>query len=195
MARTAKTVMTPRDSVFNADVRNTVAKLKDLEGGVTNPVSFFEESHFTKGLTELCKKGFSRLSGEYGNGVFELTQSMGGGNTHSLMSFSLLARDPELRSSVLRREGVEQFGAFGSAKIVVFEGEDNLNLPYGLWGEIARQLRKLQEFSQFYSPLSAPSTGAWTRLIGDEPGNSTFTIICSLNARWRLEFSIPPILQ
>lgn len=168
MARTVKQVMTPRASVFNAAARDTVARLGDLETGAIDPSAFFDENHFTRGLAELCKKGLDRLDGAYGNGVFDLTQSMGGGKTHSLLSFAMLAKDPDLRARILPGEGLSAAQGFGAAKVVAFDG-NNVNLPFGLWGEIARQLGRLQDFAPFYSPLRAPAPADWAALIGDGP--------------------------
>lgn len=168
MARTVKQVMAPRAQVFNAAARDTVARLGDLGTGAIDPAAFFEENHFTRGLAELCKKGLARLEGAYGNGVFDLTQSMGGGKTHSLLSFALLAADPALRERVLPAEGLDTAKGFGSAKVVAFDG-NNVNLPFGLWGEMARQLGRLEDFAPFYSPLRAPAPADWVALIGAEP--------------------------
>src|SRR5262249_16650750 len=41
--------------------------------------------------------------------------------------------------------------------------------PYGVCGEIARQLGKESEFSPYYTPLAAPGQEAWIRLLQGEP--------------------------
>jgi hypothetical protein len=40
---------------------------------------------------------FARLAGQSEQGYFYLSQAMGGGKTHSLLAFGLLAVDPKLR--------------------------------------------------------------------------------------------------
>jgi hypothetical protein len=63
---------------------------------------------------------------------------MGGGKTHSLMAFGLLAADPELRSEVVPR--IRAGAEFGVAKIVIFNGHQNPeNL---LWGSLASSSAK-----------------------------------------------------
>ena len=44
----------------------------------------------------LVRRGFDRLAGKTEDGAFYLTQAMGGGKTHSLIAFGLLASDPGL---------------------------------------------------------------------------------------------------
>jgi predicted AAA+ superfamily ATPase len=43
----------------------------------------------------LLESGFKRLEGKSDQGVFRLTQAMGGGKTHNLIAFGLLAKHPE----------------------------------------------------------------------------------------------------
>ena len=64
-------------------------------------VSFFRRNHFTAGLERLVRRGFERLAGKTEDGAFYLTQAMGGGKTHSLIAFGLLAANPGLRQEVL----------------------------------------------------------------------------------------------
>lgn len=48
---------------------------------------------------------------------------MGGGKTHSLIAFGLLAADPELRKAVFPHSAAG--GEFGAAKVVIFNGHQN----------------------------------------------------------------------
>ena len=59
---------------------------------------FFLQSYMTKGMVELVREGFKRLSGsEGGRPVFRLKQAMGGGKTHLIKCMAFLARHPDLR--------------------------------------------------------------------------------------------------
>jgi predicted AAA+ superfamily ATPase len=64
---------------------------------------FFRRNYFTEGLRRLVERGFERLAGKSEDGAFYLTQAMGGGKTHSLIAFGLLAADPDLRNEVVPR--------------------------------------------------------------------------------------------
>jgi len=84
---------------------------------------FFRRNYFTAGLELLVKRGFERLAGKSEDGAFYLTQAMGGGKTHSLIAFGLLASDPALRREVAPKlTGVDGFGA---ARVVIFNGHQN----------------------------------------------------------------------
>src|SRR5205814_9434980 len=59
--------------------------------------AFFEKTHITQGMQDLIGEGIARLAGASSQAVFHLKQAMGGGKTHLLVGFGLLARNPELR--------------------------------------------------------------------------------------------------
>lgn len=86
----------PRDSVFDKARRDTVLDLTDLVQGGIDPKAFFRENHITEGLRILLTEDFRRLEGKTTQGVFKLTQAMGGGKTHNLLALGLLANHPEL---------------------------------------------------------------------------------------------------
>jgi len=92
----------PRPSVFVADRRATVLSLDTFLKGQVNGPEFFEENFFTNGMLTLIDRAFRHLGGSgAGSSVFLLSQAMGGGKTHSMITMGLLARDPELRKKVL----------------------------------------------------------------------------------------------
>ena len=71
--------------------------------GKMHGAEFFKENYFTAGMETLVDRSFRHLSGAgAGSSVFLLSQAMGGGKTHSMIALGLLAKDPELRNSVLR---------------------------------------------------------------------------------------------
>ena len=53
---------------------------------------FFDKNYVTKGMEILLSQGLKRLAGLSDQAVFELKQAMGGGKTHSMIAFGLLAR-------------------------------------------------------------------------------------------------------
>src|SRR4051812_24310326 len=92
----------PRKSVFVADRRATVLSLDTFLRGDVHDEEFFEENYFTAGMLTLVDRAFRHLSGNgAGSSVFMLSQAMGGGKTHSMIALGLLARNPELRKTVL----------------------------------------------------------------------------------------------
>ena len=69
------------------------------------------------------------LAGRSDDGAFYLTQAMGGGKTHSLIAFGLLAADPGLRREVVPR--ISAGNDFGAAKVVIFNGHQNPETCFG----------------------------------------------------------------
>ena len=139
--------------------------LQDFIDGKIDPVDFFEKNHTTGGMKTLFEQGFERLAGKSGKAVFKLTQGMGGGKTHSVIAFGLLASSSRTRLAMLPDD--PNASGFGDAKVIAIDGRDNF--PTYLWGYIADRLGKGAEFEAFYKPVaSAPSPRDWKKLIGDE---------------------------
>ena len=92
----------------------------------------------SKGRVELLllREAFRRFAGESSQGVFVLSQAMGGGKTHNMLALGLLAGYPELRESVI--ENAHQFSSVGRVRVVGFSGRES-DAPFGLWGAIAEQ--------------------------------------------------------
>jgi hypothetical protein len=112
------------------------------------------------------ERGFERLAGQSDDGAFYLTQAMGGGKTHSLIAFGLLAADPELRRKVVPR--ISAGAEFGVAKVVIFNGHQNPeNL---LWGFIGEQLGHGEVMAPFWrNGARTPGVDEWVAVLGDEP--------------------------
>lgn len=128
---------------------------------------FFDKNYVTKGMAILLSDGLKRLAGKSDQAVFELKQAMGGGKTHSMIAFGLLARDPGLRATVVP-EIAHEAGS-GAAKLVAVNGRLGFEDTF-IWGEIAAQLGKTAQFSKFWKDgAKAPSERDWIELIGDEP--------------------------
>lgn len=165
---TLQTFCKPRESVFAADRRATVLSLDTFLKGQVHGADFFRENYFTAGMETLVDRSFRHLSGSgAGSSVFLLSQAMGGGKTHSMIALGLLAKDPELRKSVLGDNNPAP--SLGRCRVAGFNGR-NVDAAGGIWGSIAEQLGKAEVFANYVSPLlSAPGPEAWKQLLGGDP--------------------------
>ena len=159
----------PRPSVHAADRRATVLNLDTFLKGEVSGSDFFEENYFTHGMLTLVDRAFRHLGGAgAGSSVFLLSQAMGGGKTHSMIALGLLARDPALRNKVLTGDQ-NPAPTLGPCRVVGFNGRST-DAVGGIWGSIAEQLGKADQFARYVSPLlSAPGPEAWKQLLGGEP--------------------------
>lgn len=159
----------PRQSVFAADRRATVLNLDTFLKGNVNGAEFFEENYFTNGMLTLVDRAFRHLGGSgAGSSVFLLSQAMGGGKTHSMIALGLLACDPALRLKVLG-EKFDPAPNLGRCRVAGFNGRST-DAAGGIWGSLAEQLGKAEQFARYVSPLlSAPGPEAWKQLLGGDP--------------------------
>lgn len=124
--------------------RDTVLDLTDLIEKRIEPVEFFAENYVTDGMNTLVREVFRRLEGKSEQGVFYLKQAMGGGKTHNLLTLGLLARFPDVRATALA--GVYAADPkLGQVRVVAFTGRES-DAPFGVWGAIADQLGKKDQF-------------------------------------------------
>src|SRR5262249_42139863 len=144
-----------------------IEQLDELITAEGNGTAFFEKTHITQGMQDLMSEGIARLAGASSQAIFHLKQAMGGGKTHLLVGFGLLAKHPELRKRYCA--GMPTALDFASARIAAFNGRNNP--PSFFWGEIASQLGKGEQFRAFWTRgLEAPDEQDWLRLFeGDEP--------------------------
>lgn len=161
-----KKLCTPRDSVFDVSKRDTVLNLSHLVDGKIREMEFFEENFVTDGMKTLLLEAFRRLQGKSEQALFKLTQAMGGGKTHNLITLGMLARHPEFRAQVLA--GLPTASQLPPVRVVAFSGRET-DVPHGIWGEIARQVGRFDQFKDYYSPLKAPGRTAWINLLKGEP--------------------------
>jgi hypothetical protein len=157
---------TPRASVFDPNIRDTVYNIDELT--TIDPERFFAENYLTDGMRTLLSEAFKRLEGQSENapGAILLSQSMGGGKTHSLIALGLLARNPRFRARVMA--GFSPPGALGAVRVVTFSGRKT-NTPFGIWGEVAEQLNRREAFRDFYQPLRPPGDADWIELLRGQP--------------------------
>lgn len=164
-----QTLCKPRPSVHAADRRATVLNLDTFLKGDVGGAEFFEENYFTHGMLTLVDRAFRHLGGSgAGSSVFLLSQAMGGGKTHSMIALGLLARDPALRTKVL--SGDQNLAPnLGACRVAGFNGRST-DAAGGIWGSIAEQLGRADQFARYVSPLlSAPGPEAWKQLLCGEP--------------------------
>lgn len=158
---------TPSAEVQSDSVAEQVAQISDVAAGKIDGDAFFRRNHFTEGLGRLVATGFERLAGKSDSGAFYLTQAMGGGKTHSLITMALLASDPGLRRRVVPDIAAKH--PFETAKVIAFDGH---NSPQNfLWGNIADQLGRPEPMQRFWANgAAAPGVDDWVATIGtDEP--------------------------
>jgi hypothetical protein len=133
----------------------------------SNGNEYFEKTFITDGMKSLLSRGMARLAGKSNDSIFHLKQAMGGGKTHLIVGFGLLAKNPELR---LKKIGnIPYQSEFGIARVAAFNGRNRP--PEYFWGEIAKQLDKSDQFKDYWeSGLKAPDEKAWLELFeGDNP--------------------------
>ncbi|MBB2688369.1 UNVERIFIED_ORG: hypothetical protein GGD47_006022 [Rhizobium etli] len=163
---TVKQLCTPNAIVTSDSLVEQVAQLEDFASGKIDGREFFRRNHFTAGLDLLVKRGFERLAGKTDDGAFYLTQAMGGGKTHSLIAFGLLAANPDLRKEILPKLASSE--EFGAAKVVIFNGHQNPDSL--LWGYVAEKLGHGDVMAPFWQKgARSPGVDEWAAVLGDEP--------------------------
>jgi hypothetical protein len=89
---------------------------------------------------------------------------MGGGKTHSMIALGLLSAFPALRSRFWKGKNLGD----QPIRVIGFDGRES-DYPFGLWGAIADQLGKKEQFAQLYSPLQPPGVTSWINLLKGPP--------------------------
>ena len=165
--KTVRDVCELQPNALSIKLSDQVEQLDDLIGSEGDGTAFFERTHITQGMQDLISEGIARLAGASSQAVFHLKQAMGGGKTHLLVGFGLLAKHPALRRTYCA--GVSHADAFEGAAISAFNGRNNPD--HFFWGEIAEQLGKGDEFRAFWTAgPKAPDEKDWLRLLqGERP--------------------------
>ena len=165
--KTVRDVCELQPNALSIKLSDQVEQLDELIGGEGDGTAFFERTHITQGMQDLVSEGIARLAGASSQAVFHLKQAMGGGKTHLLVGFGLLAKHPALRKTYCA--GVSHADAFEGAAIAAFNGRNNPD--HFFWGEIAGQLGKGDEFRAFWTAgPKAPDEKDWLELLqGDRP--------------------------
>lgn len=153
----------PRQFDHDGDVQD----IKDLIENRIDPVSFFETNYKTQGMSVLFKTAFERFKGNSQQQLIKLTQSMGGGKTHNMISLGLIAKHPEFRLQIIGSDYKDE--NLGEVQVMAFSGRES-NIPNGLWGEMARQMGKESEFKSLWEGgLKAPGQSEWIHMLKGKP--------------------------
>jgi hypothetical protein len=164
--KTIKSACQLQPNALEINVGDQIEQL-DLIIHRANGQDYFKKTFITDGMKILLSKGMARLAGRSNDTVFHLKQAMGGGKTHLMVGFGLLAGDSILRETQI---GYMPYQSdFESAKIAAFNGRNNPQTYF--WGEIARQLGKEALFREYWeSGAKAPDEQSWINLFnGEEP--------------------------
>lgn len=149
---------TPRSSVFDRNRRDVVLDLSDFLDDRIEGEVFFAENYMTGGMRALVENSFARLSSAGDrSSLCVLSEAMGGGKTHTMIALGLLAREPALRTRVLGDQGPGH--RLGSVRVIGFHGRQT-DAPFGIWGELARQLGRQDCLRDYYQPLQPPGQSA-----------------------------------
>jgi hypothetical protein len=154
-------------NALSIKLSDQIEQLDELIHAEGDGTAFFEKTFITQGMQDLVTEGIARLAAVSNQAVFHLKQAMGGGKTHLLVGFGLLAKHPALRKKYCGGDANSQM--FDTARVAAFNGR---NSPANFfWGEIAQQLGKADLFQEFWaSGPKAPDEKAWLKLFeGREP--------------------------
>ena len=89
-------------NALSIKLSDQIEQLDELITAEGDGAAFFEKTHITQGMQDLISEGIARLAGASSQAIFHLKQAMGGGKTHLLVGFGLLAKHPELAQDILR---------------------------------------------------------------------------------------------
>ena len=154
--------LTLRSSTLDRSYKDLVLDLSNIDD--IDPKRFFAETFVTKGMRDLQEAVFRRLEGSSVDGTFQLTQAMGGGKTHTMITVGLLAKHPEYRGSI---PGLYETGFGESARVVAFTGR---NSPRGgIGGFIASVLGKSDLISDRLAKGEALDQNDWLRVLQGPP--------------------------
>ena len=98
--KTVRDVCELQPNALSIKLSDQVEQLDELIGGEGDGTAFFERTHITEGMQDLLSEGIARLAGASSQAVFHLKQAMGGGKTHLLVGFGLLAKHTISSNSV-----------------------------------------------------------------------------------------------
>jgi hypothetical protein len=98
--KTVRTACKLQSNALEINVGDQIEKLDQIITE-TDGVEYFSKTFITDGMKSLLTKGVARLAGKSNDTVFHLKQAMGGGKTHLMVGFGLLAGDPDLRTKII----------------------------------------------------------------------------------------------
>lgn len=160
--RTVRDACLLQPHALEIKLSDQIEQLDELIGAEGTGEDFFAKTHTTQGMRTLIAEGLARLAGKSSQAVFHLKQAMGGGKTHLLVGFGLLAKHPHLREK--HCAGFAHAMGFGAAQIAAFNGRNSPE--HFFWGEVAAQLGKADQFRAFWTAgPKAPDERDWLKLF------------------------------
>src|SRR5262245_36654723 len=108
---------------LNVKLSDQIEHLEEIINAEGDGTAFFAKTHITQGMRDLVSEGLARLAGSSSQAVFHLKQAMGGGKTHLLVGFGLLAKHPRLRETYCSDS--PYVAAFDTANVVAFNGRNS----------------------------------------------------------------------
>jgi len=165
--KTVRDACTLQHNALSIKLSDQIEQLDELIHAEGDGTAFFEKTFITQGMQDLVTEGVARLSGVSSQAVFHLKQAMGGGKTHLLVGFGLLAKHKSLRTKYLNGDANAMM--FDTAGVAAFNGRNSPG--HFFWGEIAQQLGKADLFQEYWSSgPKAPDEKAWLKLFdGNDP--------------------------
>ena len=79
-------------NALSIKLSDQIEQLDQLITAEGDGAEFFGKTQITHGMQDLISEGIARLAGASSQAVFHLKQAMGGGKTHLLVGFGLLAK-------------------------------------------------------------------------------------------------------
>src|SRR6266446_7506922 len=86
-----------QSNALSIKLSDQIEQLDELITAEGDGTAFFDKTYITHGMQDLIGEGIARLAGVSSQAVFHLKQAMGGGKTHLLVGFGLLAKHAALR--------------------------------------------------------------------------------------------------
>jgi len=161
--KSLKDLCIPRNFEQNTDVQDII----DLIENKIDPDVFFTTNYKTQGMSVLFSTAFERFKGKSQQKLIKLTQSMGGGKTHNMISLGLLAKHPKFRNDIIGKDYKDD--GLKEVDVLAFSGRES-NIPNGIWGELARQLGRESEFKSLWEGgLRAPGQSEWINMLKGTP--------------------------
>ena len=189
MILTVRDCCVPHGHVLQPDGRADIEDIGlSVHAAEADADAFFARNHVTAGMRLLFETGLARLDGRSQQADFLLAQAMGGGKTHLMVSFALIAKSPTVRQRVLDAASINVRTGFGAARVVAFSGRNNPD--HYFWGDIAHQLGKGDtSFNRHWiHGAKGPDEAAWIDLIGEEP---TVILLDELAPWFRMAQAVP----
>ncbi len=145
-----------------------IESLEDLVGhDGTKAQAFFRQDLRHRRHADAPAPGAPAPGRRLGPGRLRDEAGDGGGKTHSMLALGYLSVNPAL-TNLVPPEITRGFKPV-QARVVAISGR-TVSRDKHLWGDVAEQLGKADQFAEFFKGApKAPNEKDWVALIGDEP--------------------------